>query len=163
MILKNKAQIIALLTSSIIFFITGCTSSSEETVEQVSQPQTSPKLHEVMVPDNFNWSTHSEVTSGIQLVSNYTYVNDTYASLGGHYIISIHGVDQNNKTITAPVFTGMSNKNAYINIKISIPGELKMLEIRATQNGNNCQVRIEPQYLSPNYLMGCNIFVNSDR
>jgi len=159
---ENNRCCKTLLFTCLTLSLYGC--GNEVDSENAHESQNKPvlKLEELSISEKFDWSTHTELLSNIQLVSNFSYVNDMYVPLKGSYIITVHEVDSNNDTVINPIFKGMSNASGNLDITISFSNHLQMIELRAARHNTSCLVRVEPKYLGPDYQMGCDVFLDLD-
>ena len=119
--LVNNLTSLPLLAGGLVLSISGCNGPASETLAQPDEQQTELRLESVTVPDHFEWSTHSEYVGKIQLVSNFSYVNDSYANLNGRYLITILPVDSSNEIIQTPVLRGMTSDNGKLVVSVTGP------------------------------------------
>ena len=175
-----KALIPLILTMSLSTTLTGCgggggggstsggnSSSSEQpdpettTVNDSTSPATVDSFSDIVVPDNFEWSSVETLEMAVDVVSSFSTTNGEPQNIRGSHIIKLFSTS-NSSTDSNPFYTGISNKDGQLANKFSIPSHWQSITIIALVRGLECTSTYDLDELTSNLLVSCDINLDED-
>ncbi|MGF1850610.1 hypothetical protein L4C44_01800 [Vibrio satsumensis] len=176
-----KALIPLILTMSLSTSLTGCggggggggstsggnSSSSEQpdpettTVNDSTSPATVDSFRDIVVPDNFEWSSVETLEIAVNVVSSFSTTNGEPQNIRGSHIIKLFSTS-NSSTDSNPFYTGISNKDGQLANKFSIPSHWQSITIIALVKDLECTSTYDLDELTSNLLVSCDINLDKD-